>query len=61
MIFVVFALVWLLVAVAVALLVGAAIRIADRRAPLSDHLPVLPMDLTVDDVVGVPRSLPTVH
>ena len=57
----VLAVTWLLVAVAAALLVGAAIRIADGRAPLSDDLPVLPADLTVDDVLGVPRSMPTAH
>jgi hypothetical protein len=60
-IIVVLAVAWLFVAVTAALLLGAAIRIADGRAPLSDHLPVLPSDLTVDDVLGIPRRLPTAH
>ncbi len=55
----VLAVVWLVVAVAAALVLGAAIRIADGRTPLCDHFPALPADLTVDDVLGVPRSLPT--
>lgn len=56
----VLAVAWLLVAMAAALLLGGAIRIAERRAPLSDHLAGLPDDLTVDDVLGRHRTVPTV-
>ncbi|WP_448614579.1 hypothetical protein [Modestobacter sp. URMC 112] len=55
----VLAVVWLVVAVAAALLLGGAIRIAERRAPMSDHLVGLPDDLTVDDVLGRSRPVPT--
>ncbi len=48
----VLAVTWLVVALAAALLLGGAIRVADRRAPLADHLAGLPADLTVDDVLG---------
>jgi hypothetical protein len=44
---------WFLVAVVTALVIGAGIRVADRRAPFHDHLSGLPQDLTVDDVLGV--------
>ena len=57
----VLAVAWVVVAVAAALLLGAAIRLADGRAALSDHLSGLPADLTVDDVLGIPRPLPTAH
>jgi len=56
---VVLALIWLLVAVAAALLLGGAIRIAERRAPMSDHQVDLPDDLTVDDVLGRRSAVPT--
>ena len=54
----VLAVTWLVVAMAGALLLGGAIRIADRRAPLIDHLG-LPADLTVDDVLGARRTVPS--
>jgi len=44
---------WIAVAAGVALLLGGGIRMADRRAPFTDHLIGLPTDLTVDDVLGV--------
>lgn len=50
---------WLVVALAAALLLGGAIRVADRRAPLADHLAGLPTDLTVDDVLGRRRTVPS--
>ena len=52
-------LVWIAVAVGVALLVGGAIRVADRHAPFTDHLIGLPADLTVDDVLGVRTAQPS--
>ena len=52
---------WVLVAMAVSLLVGSAIGLADRRAPRADHLVVLPANLTVDDVLGRPRTAPVPH
>jgi len=57
---VVVVLVWVALAMGVALLVGKAIGTADRRAPFTDHLIGLPADLTVDDVVGV-RTAQTSH
>jgi len=57
---VVVVLVWLALAMGVALLVGKAIAAADRSAPFTDHLIGLPADLTVDDVVGV-RTVQTSH
>jgi hypothetical protein len=59
-ILVVLAVTWLLVAMAAALLLGGAIRVADRRDPLADHLAGLPGELTVDDVLGR-RRIPTVR
>ena len=57
---VVVVLVWVALAMGVALLVGKAIGTAARRAPFTDHLIGLPADLTVDDVVGV-RTAQTSH
>ena len=59
MLFGMIALTWVLVAVAVALLLGSAIRTADRRAPSTDHLIGLPAELTVDDVLGARTAQPT--
>ena len=44
--------VWLVLALGVALVIGAGVRVADRRAPFTDHLAGLPADLTVDDILG---------
>jgi hypothetical protein len=55
----VIALAWLLVSVVAALVVGSSIRIADRRAPGTDHLAGLPADLTVTDVLGRRAPQPT--
>ena len=55
----VLAVTWLVVAMAAALLLGGAVRIAERRAPLVDHLVGLPADLTVDDVLGRRRAAPS--
>ena len=52
MIFVLIALVWLTVAAAAALLLAGGIRLADRRAPFTDHLAGLPAELTVEHIVG---------
>ena len=57
----VLAVTWLVVALAAALLLGGAIRVADRRAPFNDHMVGLPADLTVDDVLGVRRTVPSVR
>jgi hypothetical protein len=57
----VIALVWLLIAIAAALVVGGGIRIADRHAPVTDHLAGLPAELTVDDVLGYRSPQPTVR
>lgn len=43
---------WLVLAAAAALVVAGGIRLADRRAPLADHLAGLPAELTVADIVG---------
>ncbi|WP_299955018.1 hypothetical protein [uncultured Modestobacter sp.] len=43
---------WVVVSAGLALAVGGGIRLADRRAPFTDHLAGLPADLTVDDVLG---------
>ncbi|MEU2349031.1 hypothetical protein [Modestobacter sp. NPDC049651] len=52
MIFVLIAVAWMVLAVAAALVVAGAIRLADRRAPMTDHLAGLPAELTVADIVG---------
>lgn len=46
------AVVWVVVSAAAALLIGGAIRGADRRAPLTDDLVALPAELTVAHVLG---------
>ena len=51
---------WILVAPAAALVVGSAIRVADRRAPFTDHLVGLPAELTVEDILGARSAAPTV-
>lgn len=61
MIVVVIALAWLLIAIASALVIGSGIRIADRRAPFTDHLTVLPADLTVADILRGHAVEPTVR
>ena len=43
---------WLAVALVGTFLVAGGIRLADRRAPLTDHLIGLPAELTVADLVG---------
>ena len=50
---------WLVVAMAAALLLGGAIRVADRRAPVTEQFVALPADLTVDDVLGMWRPTPS--
>lgn len=45
---------WILLALAAALVLGCGIRVADRRAPLADHLVGLPAELTAEDVLGAP-------
>jgi hypothetical protein len=54
------ALVWVVLALGAALVIGRAIRVADLRAPFTDHLAGLPADLTVDDILGA-RSTQTSH
>ena len=60
MIVVVIALAWLLVAIPAALVLGSGIRLADRYAPVTDHLAGLPADLTVDDILRRHAPQPTV-
>jgi hypothetical protein len=50
---------WFVLAVGAALIIGGGIRIADRRAPFTDHLAGLPAELTVDDVLGVRTVQPS--
>jgi len=50
---------WAVVSVGLALTIGAGIRLADRRAPSSDHLIGLPADLTADDVLGARSAQPS--
>jgi hypothetical protein len=46
------ALSWAAVSGVVALVIGGCIRMADERAPFTDHLAGLPAELTVQDVLG---------
>ena len=50
---------WFVIALGVALVLGAGIRMADRRAPFADDLAGLPVDLTVDDILGARAAQPT--
>jgi hypothetical protein len=50
---------WFVVALGVALVIGGGIRVADRRAPYTDHLAGLPADLTVDDILGARAAQPS--
>ena len=59
MVLVVVAVVWLVLAVGGALVLGAGIRQAEEQAPATDHLIGLPGDLTVDDVLGVRTAQPS--
>ena len=51
---------WFVVAFAVALVLGAGIRIADQRAGIYDHHVALPADLTVDDILRARAEQPTI-
>jgi hypothetical protein len=50
---------WFVLAMGVALIVGGGIRMADRRAPFTDHLAGLPAELTVDDILGARTTQPS--
>ena len=50
---------WFVIALGVALVLGAGIRMADRRAPFTDELAGLPVDLTVDDILVARAAQPT--
>jgi hypothetical protein len=50
---------WFLLAVGVALVLGGGIRIAEQRAPFTDHLAGLPAELTVDDILGARAAQPS--
>ena len=52
---------WAVVSVGLALTIGGGIRLADRRAPFTDHLIGLPADLTVDDVLDARAAQPSSH
>jgi hypothetical protein len=43
---------WFVLATGAALVIGGGIRVANRRAPFTDHLAGLPAELTVDDILG---------
>ena len=47
---------WVTASAGLALVVGRGIRLADERAPYTDHLAGLPAVLTVDDVLGARSS-----
>lgn len=53
------ALSWVVVSVGLACAIGRGIRLADRRAPFTDHLIGLPADLVVDDVLGARSAQPS--
>lgn len=53
------ALSWAAVSGVVALVIGGCVRMADERAPFTDHLVGLPADLTVADVLGARSPLPS--
>lgn len=59
MVVAVVALSWVVVSVGLALRIGGGIRLADRRAPLGDHLIGLPSELTVADVLGARSTQPS--
>jgi hypothetical protein len=50
---------WTMIAMAVALVIGATIRAADRRAPFTDHLAGLPTELTVEEILGAGAVQPS--
>jgi hypothetical protein len=47
---------WVVLALCVAVVLGAGVRMADRRAPFTDHLAGLPAELTVDDILAARTS-----
>ena len=49
---------WIVLALGVALAIGGGIRLADRRAPFTDHLAGLPADLTVEHILGARAPQP---
>ena len=51
---------WSVIALGVALVLGAGIRMADRHARFADDLAGLPADLTVDDILGTRAAQPTI-
>jgi hypothetical protein len=51
---------WFALALAVAVVVGGGIRLADRHAHLTDHLVGLPAELTVDDILGARTPQPSI-
>lgn len=53
------ALSWAAVSGVVALVIGGCVRMADERAPFTDHLVGLPADLTVADVLGARSPQPS--
>jgi hypothetical protein len=50
---------WFVLALGAALILGGGIRMADRRAPFTDHLAGLPAELTVDDILGARTTQPS--
>jgi len=50
---------WFALAVAVALCIGGAVRVADRRAPFTDHLIGLPTEITVGVVLSGRTTQPS--
>ena len=52
---------WVVVSLGLAVGIGGGIRVADRRAPYTDHLIGLPADLTVADVLGARSAAQPSH
>jgi hypothetical protein len=50
---------WIVLAIGVAVVIGCSIRMADRRAPFTDHLAGLPAELTVADILGARATQPS--
>ncbi|GAB4082323.1 hypothetical protein GCU67_10085 [Modestobacter muralis] len=51
--------VWVTASAGLALVVGRGIRTADARAPFTDHLIGLPVELTVAAVLGARTAQPS--
>ena len=50
---------WIVLAFGDALMIGRCIRMADREAPVTDHLIGLPAELTVAHILGARAAAPS--